>query len=135
MVKETTTQVEPSAGDDEHDDPSPKTPKFFNAFEFISSMLFRFDLSSLFEKKRKVGSIFTSKCRVAVILAKIDAMAKGGEASGGGLTRVGAERRVGVGVRRDSWKGIRWGFWRIGFISRGISIGFLGNSIDHIVLC
>ena len=77
MVKETTTQVEPSAGDDEHDDPSPKTPKFFNAFEFISSMSSGFDLSSLFEKKRKVGSIFTSRCRAAAILAKIEAVAKG----------------------------------------------------------
>lgn len=78
MVKETTTQVEPSAGDDDdHDDPSPKTPKFFNAFEFISSMSSGFDLSSLFEKKRKVGSMFSSRCRAAAILAKIEAVAKG----------------------------------------------------------
>lgn len=72
MVKETTTQVEPAA-----DDQSPKTPKFFNAFEFISSMSSGFDLSSLFEKKRKVGSMFTSRCRAAAILAKIEGVAKG----------------------------------------------------------
>lgn len=74
MVKETTQVELPPTGDD---DQSPKTPKFFNAFEFISSMSSGFDLSSLFEKKRRVGSMFTSKCRVAAILAKIEAVAKG----------------------------------------------------------
>ncbi|GMY29190.1 CBL-interacting serine/threonine-protein kinase 5-like [Fagus crenata] len=81
-IKETTpskvTQLE--AEEDEHEneeEESPKNPKFFNAFEFISSMSSGFDLSSLFEKKRKVGSMFTSKCAAAAIVAKIETVAKG----------------------------------------------------------
>ncbi|KAJ7966261.1 Non-specific serine/threonine protein kinase [Quillaja saponaria] len=55
----------------------PSSPKFFNAFEFISSMSSGFDLSSLFEKKKKSGSMFTSKCSATAILAKIETVAKG----------------------------------------------------------
>lgn len=55
----------------------PDTPKFFNAFEFISSMSSGFDLSSLFENKRKVGSMFTSRCTAKAIVSKIEAVAKG----------------------------------------------------------
>ncbi|KAE8682552.1 CBL-interacting serine/threonine-protein kinase 16 [Hibiscus syriacus] len=53
------------------------SPKFFNAFEFISSMSSGFDLSSLFENKRKSGMMFTSRCTATVIMAKIEAAAKG----------------------------------------------------------
>lgn len=53
------------------------SPTFFNAFEFISSMSSGFDLSSLFESKKKVRSIFTSKCSAPAIMAKIEGMAKG----------------------------------------------------------
>ncbi|KAK8654918.1 hypothetical protein V6N13_107514 [Hibiscus sabdariffa] len=52
-------------------------PKFFNAFEFISSMSSGFDLSSLFENKRKLGMMFTSRCSAGAIMAKIEAVAKG----------------------------------------------------------
>jgi 5'-AMP-activated protein kinase catalytic alpha subunit len=52
-------------------------PKFFNAFELISSMSLGFDLSSLFESKRKTRSMFTSKCSVSTIMGKIDGVAKG----------------------------------------------------------
>ncbi|KAK8550568.1 hypothetical protein V6N13_119086 [Hibiscus sabdariffa] len=52
-------------------------PKFFNAFEFISSMSSGFDLSSLFENKRKSGTMFTSRCSATAIMAKIEAVAKG----------------------------------------------------------
>ncbi|GKV03163.1 hypothetical protein SLEP1_g15517 [Rubroshorea leprosula] len=66
----------------EEDDSVPKThksssPKFFNAFEFISSMSSGFDLSSLFETKRKSGSMFTSRCSASAIMAKIEGVAKG----------------------------------------------------------
>ncbi|KAF5743361.1 CBL-interacting protein kinase 25 [Tripterygium wilfordii] len=54
----------------------PSSPKFFNAFEFISSMSSGFDLSSLFENKRRVGSIFTSKCSALTILGKLEGVAK-----------------------------------------------------------
>ncbi|GMI92450.1 CBL-interacting protein kinase 25, SNF1-RELATED PROTEIN KINASE 3.25 [Hibiscus trionum] len=53
------------------------SPKFFNAFEFISSMSSGFDLSSLFENKRKSGTMFTSRCSATAIVAKIEAVAKG----------------------------------------------------------
>ncbi|KAK2992819.1 hypothetical protein RJ640_002039 [Escallonia rubra] len=52
-------------------------PAFFNAFEFISSMSSGFDLSSLFENKRKAGEIFTSRCSGTAIVAKIEEVAKG----------------------------------------------------------
>ncbi|XP_031279559.1 CBL-interacting serine/threonine-protein kinase 5-like [Pistacia vera] len=53
------------------------SPKFFNAFEFISSMSSGFDLSSLFESKRKTASMFTSKCSASAIMDKIEGVAKG----------------------------------------------------------
>lgn len=52
------------------------SPPFFNAFEFISSMSSGFDLSSLFESKRRFGSRFTSKCSASAIMAKLEALAK-----------------------------------------------------------
>lgn len=73
-IKEATQS---EAAGDNHDYELPRTPKFFNAFEFISSMSSGFDLSSLFEKKRKVGSIFTSRFGAASIMAKLEAVAKG----------------------------------------------------------
>ncbi|XP_050219875.1 CBL-interacting serine/threonine-protein kinase 25 [Mercurialis annua] len=53
------------------------SPKFFNAFEFISSMSSGFDLSNLFENKRKTGSMFTSKFSAGAIMTKIEGVAKG----------------------------------------------------------
>jgi len=52
------------------------TPQFFNAFEFISSMSSGFDLSGLFEEKKKRGSVFTSKCSVSEIVTKIESAAE-----------------------------------------------------------
>ncbi|EEF35051.1 CBL-interacting serine/threonine-protein kinase 5 [Ricinus communis] len=52
------------------------SPPFYNAFEFISAMSSGFDLSSLFESKRKSGSMFTSKCSAPVILTKLESAAK-----------------------------------------------------------
>lgn len=52
------------------------SPPFFNAFELISSMSSGFDLSSLFESKKKSGSTFTSKCSAAAIVAKLETVAK-----------------------------------------------------------
>ncbi|PIA61311.1 hypothetical protein AQUCO_00300687v1 [Aquilegia coerulea] len=56
---------------------SQSSPRFLNAFELISSMSSGFDLSNLFENKKKPGSIFTSRCTASTILAKIESMAKG----------------------------------------------------------
>jgi len=60
-------------------EPLPKSslsPRFYNAFEFISSMSSGFDLSSLFESKRRAGSMFTSKCSASAIMAKFEGLAK-----------------------------------------------------------
>lgn len=67
-----------AAKTEDSDSESPKlsTPKFFNAFELISSMSSGFDLSSLFENKRKTGSMFTSRCSVSTIMEKIETVAK-----------------------------------------------------------
>ncbi|TXG62256.1 hypothetical protein EZV62_013619 [Acer yangbiense] len=53
------------------------SPKFFNAFEFISSMSSGFDLSNLFESKRKTGSMFTSKCSANAIMEKLERVSRG----------------------------------------------------------
>ncbi|XP_034916365.1 CBL-interacting serine/threonine-protein kinase 25 [Populus alba] len=53
------------------------SPEFFNAFEFISSMSSGFDLSGLFETKRKSGSMFTSKFSASAIMEKIEGVARG----------------------------------------------------------
>ncbi|KAJ6915282.1 hypothetical protein NC651_017315 [Populus alba x Populus x berolinensis] len=53
------------------------SPEFLNAFEFISSMSSGFDLSGLFETKRKSGSMFTSKFSASAIMEKIEGVARG----------------------------------------------------------
>ncbi|CAI9780026.1 unnamed protein product [Fraxinus pennsylvanica] len=55
---------------------SKSSPPFYNAFEFISSMSSGFDLSSLFEGRRKSGSLFTSKCSASMIMSKLESVAK-----------------------------------------------------------
>lgn len=55
---------------------SNSSPPFFNAFEFISSMSSGFDLSNMFELKRKPGSLFTSRNSASSILKKLESAAK-----------------------------------------------------------
>lgn len=62
---------------EENVDNKVSSPKFFNAFEFISSMSSGFDLSGLFENKKKKGSVFTSKCSASAIVSKIEMAAEG----------------------------------------------------------
>ncbi|CAK7336298.1 unnamed protein product [Dovyalis caffra] len=52
------------------------SPPFYNAFDFISSMSSGFDLSSLFETKRRRASMFTSKSPASTILATLKSVAK-----------------------------------------------------------
>lgn len=52
------------------------SPRFYNAFEFISSMSSGFDLSSLFDNRKRSGSMFTSRCSASAIMAKFEALAK-----------------------------------------------------------
>lgn len=55
---------------------SKSSPPFYNAFEFISSMSSGFDLSNLFEREKRSGTMFTSKSSASAIMAKIGALAK-----------------------------------------------------------
>ncbi|KAF5793120.1 putative protein kinase CAMK-CAMKL-CHK1 family [Helianthus annuus] len=55
---------------------SESVPPFYNAFEFISSMSSGFDLSNMFESKRKPGSLFTSKYSASSIVNKLESAAK-----------------------------------------------------------
>ncbi|KAD4889206.1 hypothetical protein E3N88_21279 [Mikania micrantha] len=55
---------------------SKSAPPFYNAFEFISSMSSGFDLSNMFESKRKSGSLFTSQCSASSIINKLESVAK-----------------------------------------------------------
>ncbi|KAL4334213.1 hypothetical protein GQ457_07G037470 [Hibiscus cannabinus] len=73
-ISDTNTEDDDSAASESN---KLSSPKFFNAFEFISSMSSGFDLSSLFENKRKSGTMFTSRCSATAIMAKIEAVAKG----------------------------------------------------------
>lgn len=65
-------------GEDPKDIVSSKSssPRFYNAFEFISSMSSGFDLSSLFENTKKSGSMFTSRCSASAIMARLGSMAE-----------------------------------------------------------
>ncbi|URE42083.1 cbl-interacting protein kinase [Musa troglodytarum] len=73
----------------EDEDTKPATPRFYNAFELISSMATGFDLSTLFESRRKAGTVFTSRSPAAAIVE--------------GLERVG--RALGFEVERtESYK-------------------------------
>ncbi|XP_050235355.1 CBL-interacting serine/threonine-protein kinase 25-like [Mercurialis annua] len=51
------------------------SPPFYNAFEFISGMSSGFDLSSLFETKKRSSSMFTSKSPAPEILTKLESAA------------------------------------------------------------
>ncbi|CAI9754148.1 unnamed protein product [Fraxinus pennsylvanica] len=70
--------VEENFPEQKDDDSESKksSPPFYNAFEFISSMSSGFNLSSLFENRKKSGSLFTSKCSGSVIMSKLESLAK-----------------------------------------------------------
>ncbi|XP_076895826.1 CBL-interacting serine/threonine-protein kinase 25-like [Bidens hawaiensis] len=55
---------------------SKSSPRFYNAFEFISLMSSGFDLSNMFESKQKSGSLFTTRCPASTILNKLESVAK-----------------------------------------------------------
>ncbi|KAI3997882.1 hypothetical protein MKX01_036784 [Papaver californicum] len=57
--------------------PTKSKPAFFNAFELISKMSSGFDLSNLFESKKKTKSMFTSKLSASAIMMKLESVAKG----------------------------------------------------------
>lgn len=66
---------EPVGDQNDQNDEKSMSPRFYNAFELISSMSSGFDLSNLFECERKSGSMFTSKCSASAIVAKLQALA------------------------------------------------------------
>lgn len=51
------------------------SPPFYNAFEFISSMSSGFDLSNLFESRKKQASLFTTRCSAYSIMGRLKTMA------------------------------------------------------------
>ncbi|XP_039116517.1 CBL-interacting serine/threonine-protein kinase 5-like [Dioscorea cayenensis subsp. rotundata] len=53
------------------------SPRFYNAFELIASMSGGWDLSGLFEKKRKSGTVFTSRLPAAEILERLEEVGRG----------------------------------------------------------
>ncbi|KAJ0794720.1 putative protein kinase CAMK-CAMKL-CHK1 family [Helianthus annuus] len=55
---------------------SKSSPRFYNAFEIISSMSSGFDLSNMFETNRKSESLFTSKSCTSMIMNKLESIAK-----------------------------------------------------------
>ncbi|KOM34968.1 hypothetical protein LR48_Vigan02g111800 [Vigna angularis] len=77
-----------------------KVPKFFNAFKFISSISSGFDLSGLFETKRKSTVVFTSKCSAVSIMAKIVGDGQGAEFHDGGGKEL-QDPTLGDGSRKE----------------------------------
>lgn len=53
------------------------SPRFFNAFELISAMSSGFDLSNLFENRRKKGTVFTSRRPVEAIVETLEKVGRG----------------------------------------------------------
>ncbi|XP_026663141.2 CBL-interacting serine/threonine-protein kinase 5 [Phoenix dactylifera] len=48
------------------------SPRFYNAFELISAMSSGFDLSSLFENRRRAGTVFTSRWSAGAIVERLE---------------------------------------------------------------
>ncbi|KAG6472497.1 hypothetical protein ZIOFF_069961 [Zingiber officinale] len=48
------------------------TPRFYNAFELISSMSSGFDLSGLFESQQRAATVFTSRSPAATIVERLE---------------------------------------------------------------
>ncbi|RRT41077.1 hypothetical protein B296_00055295 [Ensete ventricosum] len=65
----------PKAAEEEEGD-NPRTPRFYNAFELISSMSLGFDLSSLFESQRKAGTVFTSRSPASAIMERLEGVGR-----------------------------------------------------------
>ncbi|CAL9110860.1 unnamed protein product [Musa textilis] len=68
----------------EEEEVKPATPRFYNAFELITSMSSGSDLSSLFESRRKAGTVFTSRSPAAEIVERLERV---GRALGFGVAR------------------------------------------------
>ncbi|GAB2228236.1 hypothetical protein Droror1_Dr00010066 [Drosera rotundifolia] len=71
----TTTTTTPTLPSTPNPNPKP-SPRFYNAFELITSMSSGFDLSSLFEPQTKSGALFTSRLPASSIMKKLESAAK-----------------------------------------------------------
>ncbi|WOL13900.1 CBL-interacting serine/threonine-protein kinase 5-like isoform X3 [Canna indica] len=67
-------QIPPSPQEEEKGKPA--TPRFYNAFELISSMSSGFDLSSLFENRRKTATVFTSRSAATAIVERLGSVGR-----------------------------------------------------------
>ncbi|WOL08636.1 CBL-interacting serine/threonine-protein kinase 5-like [Canna indica] len=56
----------------EEEEQKPGAPKFYNAFELISSLSSGFDLSSLFESRPPAGTVFTSRLPAAAVVERLE---------------------------------------------------------------
>ncbi|KAG6504780.1 CBL-interacting protein kinase 16-like [Zingiber officinale] len=61
----------------EEDEQKAVSPKFYNAFELISSLSSGFDLSSLFNNRRPAGTVFTSSSPAAAIVERLEREGRG----------------------------------------------------------
>ncbi|XP_010942100.1 CBL-interacting serine/threonine-protein kinase 5 [Elaeis guineensis] len=62
----------PSSPDKEEGEKEVNSPRFYNAFELISAMSSGFDLSNLFENRRRVGTVFTSRWSAGAIVERLE---------------------------------------------------------------
>ncbi|CAL9773780.1 unnamed protein product [Musa acuminata subsp. burmannicoides] len=92
-------QAEPAAVEEEQ---KQGTPRFYNAFELISSLSSGFDLSSLFENRRPPGTAFTSRLPAAAI---VDRLEKVGRALGFRVERTKAYKVKMEKEEEEGWKG------------------------------
>ncbi|KAL9275965.1 CBL-interacting serine/threonine-protein kinase 5-like protein [Drosera capensis] len=76
-IDDPTTIINPTLTSTPNSNPSPKpSPRFYNAFELITSMSSGFDLSSLFDPHAKSGALFTSRLPASSIVKKLESAAK-----------------------------------------------------------
>ncbi|CAL9122787.1 unnamed protein product [Musa acuminata var. zebrina] len=85
----------------EVEEQKPGTPRFYNAFELISSLSSGFDLSSLFENRRPAGTVFTSRLPAATILERLERV---GRWLGFAVERT-KPFKVKMERKNDGWKG------------------------------
>ncbi|CAL9106217.1 unnamed protein product [Musa textilis] len=78
------------------------TPRFYNAFELISSLSSGFDLSSLFENRRPPGTAFTSRLPASAI---VDRLEKVGRALGFRVERTKPYKVKMEKEEEEGWKG------------------------------
>ncbi|WOL19373.1 CBL-interacting serine/threonine-protein kinase 5-like isoform X3 [Canna indica] len=94
-------QIPPPLPQAEEEEAKPSTPRFYNAFELISSLSSGFDLSNLFESRRKSGTVFTSRSAAAAVVEQLERV---GRSLGFGVART-KSYRVKMEGKKEGRKG------------------------------